>query len=63
MTINLHISQAVARERATDFHARAAASRLAAESRSGRAPAQPAAQSQPASTARHDLIPAGAPKR
>jgi hypothetical protein len=63
MTNNSHIFQSLARERATDFHARAAASRLAVESRSERETAQPAVQSRPVETARHDLIPAGAPER
>lgn len=63
MPFNLHIIQAVARERATDQRARAAAAHPAAESRSERAPAQPAAQSQPVQTARHDLVHAGAPER
>ena len=59
MTTNSHIIQSLARERATDFHAGAAASRLAVESRSERTPTQ----SQPVERARHDLIPAGAPER
>jgi hypothetical protein len=63
MTFNLHLIEAVARERATDARHRAAASHTAADIPSAPAPAQPTVQSQPVETARHDLIPAGAPER
>jgi hypothetical protein len=63
MINNSHIFQSLAQERATEFHARAAASHIAVEGRSERMPDQPTVQPQPVETARHDLIPAGAPER
>jgi hypothetical protein len=63
MTINPHITRAVARQRATDLRREAAAQRMAAEYRRAEGASHPADRPQPARKAVQDLIPAGAEKR